>query len=230
MWDKKGMRPHKHYKFQHLPHHASPHHARPHHRETGCDEVCIDELSRIFWTNPGLKYEDFPKEVRSHINALTQRVVATEDWEKYWLGSNYNKGSMGPYFAAFFQDAGQWQALFADLDLNVCGGESMQDCFANAQHSLESTLRRMLAEETPIPHASPLSDAQQKIDHLLEMMDRPRPREIFVQMVPCALAADRQISVSLSFDEKTLAQIDDMASSLGLSRSEFLAKAALAYK
>ena len=224
------MRPHKHYKFQYLPNHASQQHVHSQHRGTGCDDVCVDELSRIFWSNPGLKYEDFPDEVRSYINTLTQRVVATEDWEKFWLGSNYNKGIMEPYFAAFFQDAGQWQALFADLDLVVYGGGSIQSCFVNAQCALENTLRRMLAEETPIPHASSLSDAQDKIDHLLEVMGRPRPREIFVQMVPCMLVADRQVSVNLSFSERTLAQIDDMASGLGLSRVEFLAKAALAYK
>lgn len=223
------MRLNRPYKSHYVVHHTHHQQAHPQKQDGVCDEPCIRELSRIFWTNPGLKYEEFSEEVRSRINALTQRDVATEDWEKYWLGSNYDKGTLGPFFAAFFQDAGQWQALFADFDLSVTG-QSMQDTFVRAQELLSMRLQRLIAEGEAIPHACTLSDAQHRIDMLLGVLGRPRPREIFVQMVPCNVSKERQVKVSVSFPETLLAQIDEMASALGLSRSAFLAKAALSYK
>lgn len=44
------------------------------------------ELSDIFWSHPGLKFDELPDPIKQRIDSLVQFPVDAASWERFWLG------------------------------------------------------------------------------------------------------------------------------------------------
>lgn len=50
------------------------------------DAMCKMELTRIFRSFPGRKFDDFPEAIKKQIKKLTHNTMDAGGWQRYWFG------------------------------------------------------------------------------------------------------------------------------------------------
>ncbi len=139
---------------------------------------------------------------------------------------------MSRYFSIIFKaKEGGFVALFPDIPEAFTQGEDLAECVDMAKEVLDEVLERYTLERRKLPVPSSLEYIEKKADEeiaengdTLDLSFKP-----LFQYIEAAEMDVKPVRITVSFPKSTLETIDKKADKLGMTRSGFLAKCALAY-
>ena len=125
---------------------------------------------------------------------------------------------MRHYIGLIHKDAdSDYGVSFPDLPGCITAGATLDEARAMAEEALKIHLEGMVEDGDPVPEPSTLE----------AVMADPVNRDGVAILVASPAASSRVIRVNVTFPENLLAAIDAHAGAHGLTRSRFLAEAAL---
>jgi predicted RNase H-like HicB family nuclease len=122
------------------------------------------------------------------------------------------------YYALVTRDARtrQYEIEFPDLPGCVSVADSLQEAGAAAMEALAAWIETAVVRDRPIPEPTDIQTQYLKKRHAILMS------------VPAPAFKVKAVPVTISLNERVLDKIDAAASDAGLTRSAFIAQAALA--
>lgn len=127
------------------------------------------------------------------------------------------------------EDGTGYSVYFPDVP-NVCaGGSDLAEAIANAEDGLYEALRGLAEDNKPIPEPSGLQEAEKGLRAFHEKIGMAYPADTLYQHIAAPDLDMTPVRINVSFPKSVLAEIDRNAKLAGMTRSGFLAKAALAY-
>ena len=125
---------------------------------------------------------------------------------------------MAEYIALLWkEDESDFGVSFPDFPGCVTAGSSLQEARQLAQEALQFHVEGLLEDGEDLPEPSPLD----------LVMEDPATREAAVLVVPIETGKKTAVRVNVTFAADVLEQIDKYRTLRGLTRSAFLAEAAL---
>ncbi len=135
------------------------------------------------------------------------------------------------YYMAFIPEEKGGYTIFApDFKELASQGKDLPECMDMAMDALQLLTEDYAKHNEPLPEPSDLKEAQEKILALLKELDVGIPENIIYQLVPAPIGDMKPVRISATLPRWTLDVIDMKAKASGMTRSGFLAKAALAYE
>ncbi|MCR5813550.1 MAG: type II toxin-antitoxin system HicB family antitoxin [Desulfovibrio sp.] len=137
---------------------------------------------------------------------------------------------MGNYYVAGIveeQNGSGYSVYFPDF-MEVCaGGGTIPEAIANATEGLFLAVRNRIEDNRDIPEPCDLDTAKEKIkaERKEDSLETPN---IFLQYIPAPEASKMPVRISVTIPCMTLEKIDERAREAGMTRSGYLAAAALA--
>lgn len=139
---------------------------------------------------------------------------------------------MSSYFAIITKSTdGYFIAEFPDFPEAVTQGKDLEECIFMAQDVLNISLEAYTLERRNIPTPSTIEQIKEKAKELLEE-DAEYTDLTFdplLQYFKAPEMSQKPVKVMVSFPKSALETIDKKAEQLGLTRSNYLTKAGLAY-
>lgn len=139
---------------------------------------------------------------------------------------------MSSYFAIITKSTdGYFIAEFPDFPEAVTQGKDLEECIFMAQDVLNVSLEAYTLERRNIPTPSTIEQIKEKAKELLEE-DAECTDLTFdplFQYFKAPEMSQKPVKVMVSFPKSALETIDKKAEQLGLTRSNYLTKAGLAY-
>ncbi len=139
---------------------------------------------------------------------------------------------MSSYFAIITKSTdGYFIAEFPDFPEAVTQGKDLEECIFMAQDVLNVSLEAYTLERRNIPTPSTIEQIKEKAKELLEE-DAEYTDLTFdplFQYFKAPEMSQKPVKVMVSFPKSALETIDKKAEQLGLTRSNYLTKAGLAY-
>ncbi len=139
---------------------------------------------------------------------------------------------MSSYFAIITKSTdGYFIAEFPDFPEAVTQGKDLEECIFMAQDVLNISLEAYTLERRNIPTPSTIEQIKEKAKELLEE-DAEYTDLTFdplFQYFKAPEMSQKPVKVMVSFPKSALETIDKKAEQLGLTRSNYLTKAGLAY-
>lgn len=139
---------------------------------------------------------------------------------------------MDSYFAILVKaKEGGFVAIFPDIPEAFTQGEDIQECVEMAKDVLNISLEEYVRERRVFPTPSTLEEVRAKAkEELAENADTlDISFEPLIQLIVANDMSQKPVKVTVSFPKGYLDAIDQKAEKLGMTRSGFLVKAALAY-
>ncbi len=139
----------------------------------------------------------------------------------------------GFYLACIFQaKEGGFVIEFPDIPEAFTQAENYAECMEMAEDVLNVSLEEYVRERKKLPEPSNFEEAKKFA--LKELQENPDTLDTnfdpLVQIIKTADMSQKPVKVTVSFPKSYLQDIDKKAERLGMTRSGFLVKAALAYK
>ena len=137
---------------------------------------------------------------------------------------------MVQYFVAGIveeQDGSGYSVYFPDF-IEVCaGGGTIPEAIANATEGLFMAVKNRIEDNRDIPEPCDIDAAKEKIkaERKEDGLETP---DIFMQYIPAPEASKMPVRISVTIPRVTLDKIDERAREAGMTRSGYLAAAALA--
>ncbi len=126
-------------------------------------------------------------------------------------------------------DGSGYSVYFPDVP-NVCaGGTSVQEALSHATEGLYVALRDIAEQNKEIPEASSLEVVQARVKALREADGLPYPDDALYQFIPAPSLDMVPVRVNVTIPRAVLGEIDAKAKLAGMTRSGYLAAAAMAY-
>lgn len=139
---------------------------------------------------------------------------------------------MDSYFAILVKaKEGGFIAIFPDIPEAFTQGEDIQECVEMAKDVLNISLEEYVRERRVFPTPSTVEEIRAKAkEELAENADTlDISFEPLIQLIVANDMSQKPVKVTVSFPKGYLDTIDLKAEKLGMTRSGFLVKAALAY-
>lgn len=139
---------------------------------------------------------------------------------------------MDSYFAILLKaKEGGFVAIFPDIPEAFTQGEDIQECVEMAKDVLNISLEEYVRERRVFPTPSTLEEIRVKAkEELAENADTlDISFEPLIQLIVANDMSQKPVKVTVSFPKGYLDTIDQKAEKMGMTRSGFLVKAALAY-
>lgn len=138
----------------------------------------------------------------------------------------------GYYLACIFQaKEGGFVIEFPDIPEAFTQAEDYAECIEMAEDVLNISLEEYVRERKKLPKPSSLE--KMKEFALQELQENPDTLdtsfEPLIQIIKTADMSQKPVKITVSFPKGHLDTIDKKAEKLGMTRSGFLVKAALAY-
>ena len=134
------------------------------------------------------------------------------------------------YIMAFIPaEEGGYAILSPDFKEIASQGEDLPKCMHMAQDALNTVAADYARTRRSLPEPCSLPEARERIRKELESLSVPVPEDILFPLVPVPAADLSLVKISATFTRHTLDIIDSKAKAHGMTRSGFLAAAALAY-
>lgn len=125
---------------------------------------------------------------------------------------------MSSYIALLRKDTdSDYGVEFPDFPGCVTAGENLDEARRMAEEALTFHIEGMLEDSAPLPEPSGLE----------AVMANPENRQAVALLVDVPEPSSAIVRIDLDLPETTLREVDAQARSKGISRSEFLVKAAL---
>lgn len=122
--------------------------------------------------------------------------------------------------------------FFPDFPEATTQGDTLEECIALGDDALNITLEEYTSERREIPAPSSIQEvkekARAKANEYAELIDASF--EPLIQFYKAPDMSQKPVKVTVSFPKNCLDTIDKKAAELGMTRSGFLVKAALAYE
>lgn len=126
-------------------------------------------------------------------------------------------------------DGSGYSVYFPDVP-NVCaGGTSIQEAISNATEGLYVAMREIAEQNQAIPQPSSLEDVRASVKSMREADGLPYPDDALFQYIPAPAPDMVPVRVNVTIPRAVLGEIDTKAKLAGMTRSGYLAAAALAY-
>lgn len=126
-------------------------------------------------------------------------------------------------------DGSGYSVYFPDVP-NVCaGGTSVQEAISHATEGLYVALRDLAEQNQEIPEASALEAVRASVKALREADGLPYPDDALYQFIPAPALDMVPVRVNVTIPRAVLGEIDARAKLAGMTRSGYLAAAAMAY-
>lgn len=126
---------------------------------------------------------------------------------------------------------GSFVIYFADFPEAATQGDTLQECLELGEEAFNITIEEYIRERRNIPVPSSIEETRKKallqIDENKELIDISF--EPLIQLYKSPDVSQKPVRITVSFPKSTLDTIDIKAGKLGMTRSGFLAKCALAY-
>ncbi len=140
---------------------------------------------------------------------------------------------MSSYFAIITKSKdGYFVAEFPDFPEAFTQGKDLEECVFMAQDILNVSLEAYTLERRSIPKPSSIAEIKKRAKELLkedaEYTDLSF--EPLFQYFKAPEMSQKPVKVMVSFPKSALERIDQKAERMGLTRSNFLTKAGLAYE
>lgn len=139
---------------------------------------------------------------------------------------------MSSYFAIITKSTdGYFIAEFPDFPEAVTQGKDLEECIVMAQDVLNISLEAYTRERRDIPKPSTINQTKEKAKELLKEDAKYTDLsfEPLFQYFKAPEMSQKPVKVMVSFPKSALETIDKKAEQLGLTRSNYLTKAGLAY-
>ena len=126
-------------------------------------------------------------------------------------------------------DGSGYSVYFPDVP-NVCaGGTTVQEAISHATEGLYVALRDLAEQNQEIPKASELEVVQARVKALRGADSLPYPDDSLFQFIPAPSFDMAPVRVNVTIPRAVLGKIDARAKLAGMTRSGYLAAAAMAY-
>lgn len=139
---------------------------------------------------------------------------------------------MDYYYAVILRaEEGEYVAMFPDFPEIATQGKTVAECVYMAKDALELVMRKCILENDTLPEASDFEKITEKAKTIFS--EQPYLDKTFAPLVQAIITEDmsqKPVKVTVSFPKGYLQDIDKKAEKLGMTRSGFLVKAALAYE
>lgn len=134
------------------------------------------------------------------------------------------------FFAQFYpEENGGYSVMFPDLPGCVTCGEDLNESMDMAIDALTSYLETSIEDGESLPSASDFETAKTKSQEYSKTLNIPPLKKTLYLLVPATPQSDACIDSNISLQPELLAKIDAKANDEGLTRSSFLAAAAMKY-
>lgn len=140
---------------------------------------------------------------------------------------------MNYYYAVILAaKEGGFTAFFPDFPEAVTQGDDIPECIEMAADALNISLEEYVRERRTIPESSSFKKVKQAaLQEFQENSDVLNTSfEPLIQLIQAPDMSQKPVKVTVSFPKSCLDTIDKKANELGMTRSGFLVKAALAYE
>lgn len=137
------------------------------------------------------------------------------------------------YYCSYILRAkeGSFVIFFADFPEATTQGDTLQECLEMGEDAFNITIEEYIRERKHMPAPSSIEETRKKaflqIEEDKDLVDTSF--EPFLQLYKAPDVSQKPVRVTVSFSKATLDTIDIKAEKLGMTRSGFLAKCALAY-
>ncbi len=137
------------------------------------------------------------------------------------------------YYAYILKDKKTgYTVFFPDFPEATTQGDTIEECLDLGDEALNITLEEYIRERRNVPEPSKLNEvkkkAKAKMKEYAELLDLSF--EPLIQFFKASDTSQKPVKITVSFPKSALENIYKKAEQLGLTRSGFLVKAALAYE